>query len=181
VDVVEAERRMRASAEPIERSHWQVVWLAMRGKGSPEIVDTTGYGRDWVFKIIQRYNVDGPAGLGDARASNGAAPMLDHEALYELATALEGEPPGGGLWNSPKVAAWMSDKLGRPVSTQRGWEYLRKLGYKLKVPRPRHAGASAEEQEAFKRGASPPRSSGSDESTPMRVWKPGRTTKLGSG
>jgi len=35
-----------------------------------------------------------------------------------------GKPADGGLWTGPKVAAWMSELLGRPVSAQ-GWEYLR--------------------------------------------------------
>jgi len=31
-----------------------------------------------------------------------------------------GKPADGGLWTGPKVAAWMSELLGRPVSAQRG-------------------------------------------------------------
>lgn len=37
---------------------------------------------------------------------------------------LQTPPPDGGLWNSRKVAEWMSEFLERPVSKQRGWEYL---------------------------------------------------------
>jgi hypothetical protein len=45
----------------------------------------------------------------------------------------------------------MSARLGRPVAPQRGWDYLQRLGARLRQPRPRHVAASAEEQAAFKK------------------------------
>ena len=51
---------------------------------------------------------------------------------------LQTPPPDGGLWNSRKVAEWMSELLERPVSKQRGWEYLRGYELRLKQPRPAH-------------------------------------------
>ncbi len=46
----------------------------------------------------------------------------------------------------------MADKLGRALGSQRGWEYLRRLSYGAKVPRPRHAEADAAEQAPFPKG-----------------------------
>jgi transposase len=51
-----------------------------------------------------------------------------------------------------QVAAWMSRVLGRPVSPQRGWEWLRRLGFTPQRPRPRETRADAAAQEAFKKG-----------------------------
>ncbi len=31
----------------------------------------------------------------------------------------------GGLWNGPKVAKKISELVGRPVSRQRSWKYLK--------------------------------------------------------
>ena len=46
----------------------------------------------------------------------------------------------------------MAARLGRKVWPQRGWDYLRKLGYSSQVPRPRHAkAASPEEQAEYKK------------------------------
>lgn len=177
----EVERRFRAEDDATVRIHWQIIKLAMEGKPSRFLVEATGFGRDWVFVILKRYNDLGPDGLRDRRSDNGARPMLDGEAQYALGEALQGEPPGGGLWTGPKVAAWMSDRLGRPVHPQRGWDYLKRLGFSLKVPRPRHAKADEAKQEEFKKGASPPPSSGSNERTPTRVWSSGRKTKPASG
>jgi transposase len=65
--------------------------------------------------------------------------------------ALQAPAPDGGLWNSRKVAEWMSDLLDRPISIQRGWEYLRSLEMRLRVPRPHHQEADPLEQEAWKK------------------------------
>ncbi len=98
---------------------------------------------------------EGASGLGDQRARNtGARPLLSQEDEAALRDALVEPPTDGGLWTGPKVAAWMARRLGRKVWPQRGWDYLKKLEHSLQVLRPKHAkAASAEEQEAFKRGS----------------------------
>ena len=47
----------------------------------------------------------------------------------------------------------MADQLGRPVSVQRGWDYLQRLKQSRQAPRPRHALADAEQQEDFKKSS----------------------------
>ncbi len=47
-------------------------------------------------------------------------------------------------------ATWIAGVVGHPVSAQRGWEYLRRLGFTPRVPRPRHAKADPAAQAAFK-------------------------------
>ncbi len=53
---------------------------------------------------MARWNAEGPAGLGDRRRSDGAAPVLDAAGLAALAAALEQEPEDGGPWSGRKVA-----------------------------------------------------------------------------
>ena len=146
-------RRYRAARSPVERSHLQIVWLLSRGRGEREVAQVTGYGRRWVAEVVRRYNEAGPDGLGDGRARNaGAKPLLDADGETALRAALAEPPADGGLWTGPKVAAWMAARLGRKVWPQRGWDYLRKLGYSAQRPRPRHAkAASPEEQAAYKK------------------------------
>jgi ferritin len=49
------------------------------------------------------------------------------------------------------VARWIAQRNGlEKVHVQRGFEYLRKVGYSPQVPRPQNAAAAAE-QEAFKK------------------------------
>jgi transposase len=49
------------------------------------------------------------------------------------------------------VAAWMSERLGRPVGVQRGWDYLQRLGQSPQMPRQRHVHADPAAQERFKK------------------------------
>jgi transposase len=107
-----------------------------------------------VAEIVRRYNEAGPEGLGDRRRGNaGAEPLLDEARRAALAEALGGAPPEGDPWSGPKVAAWIARTTGREVRPQRGWDYLKKLGFALKRPRPRHARADPEARAAFKKGA----------------------------
>jgi transposase len=157
--VSELERRYRTAQEPIARSHWHIVWLLARGDPTATVADVTSYSVNWVREIARRYREDGPAGLGDRRQTNpGAAPLLDGAQQNRLRAVLGGPAPDGGLWTGRKVAAWMGERLGRAVSEQRGWEYLRKLGYTPQRPRPRATRANPDAQVAFKKGGSKPRS-----------------------
>jgi Winged helix-turn helix len=102
---------------------------------------------------VSRDDAEGASGLGDQRARNtGARPLPSQEDEAALRDALAEPPSDGGLWNGPKVAAWVTARLGRKIWPQRGWDYLHRLGSSSQVPRPRHVkAASAEEQEALKR------------------------------
>ena len=54
----------------------------------------------------------------------------------------------------PKVALWIAQRNGlEKVHVQRGFEYLRKVGFSPQVPRPSSARAEPEEQEAFKKSS----------------------------
>src|SRR5436190_10964776 len=145
-------QRYRAARSPIERSHLQIVWLLSRGRSEREVAQVIGYGRRWVAEVARRYDEGGPDGLGDRRRGNaGARPLLGAEGEAALRAALAEPPADGGLWTGPKVATWMAARLGREVRPQRGWDYLEKLGYSARRPRPRHAeAASPEEQAAYK-------------------------------
>lgn len=44
----------------------------------------------------------------------------------------------------------MSELTGRKIHAQRGWEYLKRAGYSLQIPRPHHHKADRDKQEAFK-------------------------------
>src|SRR3954452_13020643 len=154
----ELEDRYRKAHDPVQRSHYQILWLISEGKSTTQVMEVTGYSRGWIQQLARRYNADGPQALGDRRHQNPGArdrALLDHNQQRELAQALRKPPPDGGMWNSRKVGEWIEAKSGKAVSNkkQRGWEYLRRLGNSPKVPRPHHALADKREQEAFKKGS----------------------------
>ena len=153
----ELEQRYRRAKDPVARSQWQIVWLLSRGMPTAEVAQVRGYSVNWVREIARRYREDGPGGIGDRRHGNpGAAPLLDTPQQEQLRQALGDPAPHGDLWTCRSVAVWMSQTLGRPVSAQRGWEWMRRLGFTPQQPRPRETRADAEVQEAFKKGGSPP-------------------------
>ncbi len=149
------ESRYRKARDPVERSHYQIVWLLSEGKTTREVCEVTGYSVGWVRQVARRYNERGVEGLGDRRHSNPGArerALLDEAGEAQLLEALQGPPPGGGMWSGPKVAHWIAQRNGlEQVHVQRGFEYLRKVRYSPQVPRPENAAADASEREAFKK------------------------------
>lgn len=147
------EHRYRQRRDPVERTHWQMLWLVAQGHTCPAVATLLGYSEDGVRTMVHRDNRDGPTGIIDRRHGNpGQPPLLSPALRDELDQALATDPPDGGLWTSPKVAAWMTARLGRSVSTQRAWEAMRSLGFTLQQPRTRATAADPAAQEAFKKG-----------------------------
>jgi transposase len=156
LSVEELHQRYREAEDPVARSQWQMLWLLAGGTPTAQVAAMTGYTVRWVQEIARRYRA-GPAAIGDRRHTNpGAAPLLDARQQEQLRQALVGAAPDGGLWTCRSVAAWMSTHLGRPVSEQRGWEWMRRLGFTPQRPRPRETRANPEAQAAFKKGGLPP-------------------------
>jgi len=150
----ELERRYHQAQEPVARSHFHILWLLAQGHTAQEVARVTGYSAYWVGQVARRYNDGGPDALADRRQYNpGGQWLLSEEQKAALAQALTAPPEDGGLWSGPKVAAWMARRTGQAVHPQRGWDYLRLLGYSLRVPRPRHRKADPDAQEAFKKNA----------------------------
>lgn len=153
------QQRSRAATDPVERAHYHMVWLVAAGHPVADVATLTGYSGNWVRTIVHRYNAAGEAGLADRRhTAPGQPPLLSPPRRSDLAVALAGPPPDGGLWTGPKVAAWMAARLARPVHPQRGWEALRSLGFTPQQPRPRATMADPAAQDTFQKGGSRPRS-----------------------
>src|SRR3954452_23059730 len=115
----ELEDRYRKAYDPVERSHYQILWLISEGKTTSQVMETTGYSRGWIQQLARRYNTDGPQALGDRRHRNPGArdrALLTADQQQELREALTKPPPDGGMWNSPKVGEWIECRAGRAVS-----------------------------------------------------------------
>src|SRR3712207_773092 len=151
--VAELEARYRAARDTTEARHFQAIWLLAQGRTFVEVAEVLAFVPRWVEQLAQRYNAFGPEALGDRRRRNGkAASLLTEDVLAALAERATAPPEDGGVWSGPKVAAWMARHLGlAKVHPQRGWEALKRIGWSIQAPRPRHArAATAEEQAAFK-------------------------------
>src|SRR5689334_1169033 len=148
------EQQYRSCTDVTAARHVQTIWLLAKGHTIAEVAATVSFARRWVERLLARYNAEGPQALGDLRRRNGTSPSVLRPDLLEKLKARLCEPPlDGGLWTSPKVAAWMAGELGlAAVLPQRGWEALKAIGWSVQKPRPRHpAAATPEEREAFKK------------------------------
>ena len=160
--VEELGTRCRAARDATEARHLQAIWLLAQGRTILEVAEVLAFVPRWVEELAARYNAFGPEALGDRRRRNGrAASLLTPDLLAALAERVKAPPEDGGLWSGPKVAAWMAARLGlAKVHPQRGWEALKRIGWSIQAPRPRHARAATPEARAAFKGGSMPLSSG---------------------
>jgi transposase len=153
--LTELELRARAEAaeDPIERMSWVAILQKKAGKAATLIADFCNRQPDWVRRVVRAYNELGPESVTDGRIRNGAKGRFTADLQAELQAALEHEsPPGGALWNGPKVARWVSKRTGDIVHPRTGWAYLKKLNWSIKVPLPTHPDSDEGAKEAFKKG-----------------------------
>lgn len=148
--------RYRTCKEPKEARRWHALWLASQGHSSLHVAAAIGLHDAYIRRLIHRYNDAGPDSVVDGHRSRpgGRQPRLSVAQLTRLRCALEGQPPDGGLWTGPKVAAWIERETRKPTYPQLGWVYLRRLGQTTKTPRRRHArAASPAQRAAFKKNS----------------------------
>lgn len=152
--IEELRERYRRATDAVERTHWHIPWLMKEGHTPEEIASMLGYTARWVRMIVQYWNRAGEQSMRNHRRTLPGAPcLLTLSPQKELDQALEQPPADGGLWNGPKVAAWMQERLGRPVDPRRGWDYLQRLGRSSRVPRPQHEQSDEAEQAVSKKTA----------------------------
>ena len=152
--VEELEARYRAARDATEARHFQAIWLLAQGRTFLEVAEVLAFVPRWVEELAARYNALGPEALGDRRRRNGrTATLLTGAVLSALAKRVRTPPGDGGVWSGPKVAAWIACHLGRAaVHPQRGWEALKRIGWSIQAPRPRHPRAATPGQrEALKK------------------------------
>lgn len=150
-------RRLERTVPTADRVRVLAVRLMAEGRPATEVGPLVGFSPEWVRRLVHRYNTEGADALGDGRRHNaGATPLLDAAQQAALRTALAGAAPDGGVWTCRWVAIWMGQQLGREVSPQRAWAWMRKLGFTPQRPRPRATHAEAAVQEAWKKGGLPP-------------------------
>jgi transposase len=159
LSTAELSTRYRKTRDPVERSRWHFpwlfLWLLARGITAKAIARISGYSA-WIGQIARRYNALGPEGVNDQRRlARPHRQLLTAAHSEELHAALHGPAPQHDRWNGRTVAAWIAERLGRPIRRQLGWVYLRRLGARLRLPRSRHVHADPQAQADFKQRLRP--------------------------
>jgi transposase len=135
LSVEELHQRYRQSKESSQKIHDQMIWLIALGKTVREVSEITGYSRHWIYQLVRRYNSGGVLALADGRKHNqGKEPLLNDWEQAQLWQVLQDKCPDGGLWNGIKVADWLSQLTGKKISRYRGWEILKQMSFRLRIP-----------------------------------------------
>jgi len=154
----ELKTRYRTSQDPVESRRWHLIWLVSGESTLTDAAKAVGVNYDYARDIVRAYNREGATGLRNRRRDRKPGllkALLNPEQKVELANRLASPPDDGGVWSGPKVAQEIARMTGRKkVWPQRGWDYLKLLGFSCQQPRPRHQQASVVEQEAFKKTSS---------------------------
>lgn len=179
--VEELEARHRASHDATEARHLQAIWLPAQGRTVLEVAEVLALVPRRVTQPAARPNAVGPEALGDRRRNGRTASLLTPELLAALAERLKRPPGDGGLWSGPEVAAWMARHLGlAKVHPQRGWEALRRIGWSIRAPRPRHPRAATPAQRGAPKKSWTGRSRRPRPSTPTGRSRSGPRTSTAS-
>jgi transposase len=151
------ETRYRTATNTRDARHWQLLWQVSLQNTIQDAAQIIVMHYDQARNLIRKYNQHGPDSIPDKRKTRSHTPrkpLLDQTQRQKLFQALQAPHPDGGLWTGPKVARWIQQATGRErVVPQLGWDYLKRLGFSLQQPRPRHQQASQEAQEAFKKSS----------------------------
>jgi transposase len=151
----ELAHRYKTATSARDARHWQLLWHVSLKNTIQNAASITALPYDSARNLIRKYNLHGPESIPDKRKTRSHTPrepLLDQTQRHKLFRALQAPHPDGGLWTGPKVAAWIQRETGRKrVRPQLGWMYLKRLGFSLRRPRPRHERANPQEHEAFKK------------------------------
>ncbi len=152
----ELQDRYRKAKDPVEVRRWHLLWKVSQGWSCKDSAWAVGLNYDYARRFIRKYNEIGEEAVPNQRPKNsqgkgGGNRLLNTEQLNRLKETLTQKPQDKGLWTGPKVARWMEKETGRTkIHDQRGWEYLKKLGYSWQKPRPKHKKGCPIQQQEFK-------------------------------
>lgn len=117
------------------------------------VASVMGVTRQTIWLWIKKFRSRGVEGLFDKKKGHNPA-KLNASQRQQLAQWLaEGRNHRGEAvhWTLAKLAAEIEGVFSVKVGTTPLWRLVRSLGFRQKVPRPHHAQADPEAQEAFKK------------------------------
>lgn len=155
----ELKDRYQTSHDPVESRRWHLLWLVSDHYTLTAAAEAVGFNYDYARRIVRTYNAEGATSVRNRRRDkrpDQSRSLLNEHQLEALKERLNSPPDDGGVWSGPKVARVMAHLLGRDhVWPQRGWDYLKLVGYSCQEPRPLHVKGNAEAKAAFKKTCPP--------------------------
>ena len=147
----EVNRRYKQSKPGWEKERLLAIKLGLEKQlGMEEIAQTLGRSRATIQSWFERYRQGGIDRLLSKEKGKGFAGALNQEQMRRFAQELE-----KGQWRTGKQAyQWLQQEFGVSFHPQNIYKYLKKLGGRLKVPRPSHQKKDLQQVVKFKEGLS---------------------------
>jgi transposase len=151
----ELAQRAASAKESGEWRRWMAVVRFSRGESAGDIAKALERKPDWVRRTVRDYNAGGPDSVRDGRFRSGRGHKTSPELRQALFEAVQhDEPSAGGRWLGIKAQQWFADQ-GVELGLSTTYRAMHLAGLSVQLPRPRHAKADAEAQEAFKKKGLP--------------------------
>jgi transposase len=124
-----------------------------QGRTLQEVAGFMGVVRQRPAEWVRLYKAHGVKGLEDRAKGHRQARLTQAQEARVKGWVSRGLDPDGRPvhWTIQGLRVAMEERLDVRYGKTRVWELLRKWGYRLKVPRPRHAKADPAAQRAFKK------------------------------
>ena len=136
---LEIRRLRRATRDAGLAMRCQIVLHAAKDRSSRVIAEAVGCSRSWASRVIKRFNLDGVAGLMDAREDNGTA-KLDDWYLGQLYDVVSGRPSDYGYprptWTRELLVTVMARLTDVRVHVGTMSRALQMIGARRGRPRP---------------------------------------------
>lgn len=143
---------LRRSHESRYDHRLHALLLIARGMSCPNVAHHFGESRTSIWSWVHRFEQKGFAGLADGERT-GRRQRLTEKYLRDINRALRKDPPEGGLWDGKTLSTHIRQKHGVVLGVRQCQRLFRKLGFRLRKPRPVLAHSNPELQKAFKKNS----------------------------
>lgn len=136
-------------------NRWQILYLIQIGNqhAADVIAPLVNLSVHSVYKIVERYNLNGPASINIKAKGGRRRALLSSEEEQSVIGSFEDLARKGKLKTANDMRSIVEKKVGKPVSDDYLWDLLHRHGWKKKMPRPHHPKRSLQDQEEFKKNS----------------------------
>jgi len=151
----ELQSRLVESRGTNDHNRWQILYLIQIGnQHAAEVIATlVNLSVHSVYKIVERYNLDGPASINTKAKGGRRRALLSTDVEQSLIGSFEDLASKGKLKTANDMRSIVENKVGKSVSDDYLWDLLHRHGWKKKMPRPHHPKRSLRDQKEFKKNS----------------------------
>lgn len=150
--ILQDEIRRSYEARYDHRLH--AILMVAQGMSCRKVAELLGDSPRTVAYWVNRFEAEGLSGLADADRP-GRPRRLNEQQLHEIQGALRSSPAHYGLranlWDGKLLSYFISQRFGVELGVRQCQRLFRRLGFRLRKPRPLIATADPERQKAFKK------------------------------